>query len=850
LSKPGPHRLSRSVVPSRYDLQVAPDFDQFAFTGSVRIQLEIVEPVDEIVLNAIELDITAVALSTVDGEAHGCFVEYETDLERAVIHLGRTVPVGAAVLNLDFTGILNDQLHGFYRSTFTDVDGQQQVIATTQFEATDARRAFPCWDEPDFKAVFGITLVVPQNLMAVSNSPEISRATACEGKVAISYADTIPMSTYLVAFVIGDFEATAAVDVDGVAVRVVAPRGKLHLTDYALECAVFCLRYFRSYYGIPYPGDKIDHLAIPDFAFGAMENLGCITYRETALLTDPDSATTAELIRILDVIAHELAHMWFGDLVTMRWWNGIWLNEAFASFMEMKAANAMRPEWKRWLQFAGGERPWAYGVDSLVGTRAVEFEVNSPSEANEMFDALTYGKGSAVLRMIEQYLGEETFRKGVGNYLRAHAYGNTDTSDLWTSLDQASGEPVGEIMDTWIFQGGYPLLEVTEDPQGLEICQRRHFKIPTEDHTRWQIPIQLRGSAGSTSFQAKRLLSDVSSTIGLDTPLDWVTANGGGHGFYRVGYSAPIQTKLLKRINQLDDLERFCLIDDAWALVESGDVSTPSYLRLATAYRNETEFVIWSAVMSGLGAMHHHLVGGYEQTAFGALVMELIEPTLDRLGWEPRAEESDLTRQLRALALGSAGRLVRHPSYVTRSQETFETWLFDPSQVDPEVAEACLFTVAALGDDAVYQRLFSLYENAESPQEKVRLLRSLTFVETEGSIDSTLQAVLDQRIRNQDSAWVVGWLFRRKNIGPYAWRKAQEVWDDIVASVPPMTVRFLIDSVLLSHPEVADEVMAFLSSANLPHAGKATIQALERLTAYVQLRERETAILAAHLGQV
>ena len=849
MSQPNPHRLPRSVIPSRYDVRVEPDFEQFTFTGAVRIEVEADQPVNEIVLNAIELDIAAVTLTVEGGTVLEGSVEYQTDLERAVICLNGTAPTGAGVLRLDFTGILNDQLHGFYRSTFTDIDGQPQVIATTQFEATDARRAFPCWDEPDFKAVFGITLVVPDHLMAVSNSPEISRTEAGDGRVAITYADTISMSTYLVAFVIGDFEATAEVDVDGVAVRVVAPRGKLHLTDYALECAVFCLRYFRSYYGIPYPGEKIDHLAIPDFAFGAMENLGCITYRETALLTDPDTATTSEMIRILDVIAHELAHMWFGDLVTMRWWNGIWLNEAFASFMEMKAAEAMRPEWKRWLSFAGGERPWAYGVDSLASTRPVEFEVNSPEEAHEMFDALTYGKGSAVLRMLEQYIGEETFRNGVGNYLRAHAYGNTDTADLWASLDEASGEPVGEIMDTWIFQGGYPLLEVTDTPAGLEISQRRHLKIPAEDSTRWKIPMQLRGSAESGSLQAKTLLRDRRTTVALNSPTEWVTANGGGHGFYRVGYSGPLQDGLLRRIHRLDDLERFCLIDDAWALVESGDVSAISYLRLATAYRKETEFVIWSAVLGGLGAMHHHLVGESEQAGFGRMAMELIEPTLQRLGWEPHPGESDLSRQLRGLVLGSAGRLVRHPEYVTRSRELFEAWISDPAGVDPEVAEACLFTVAALGDDDTYQRLFSMYEDTESPQEKVRLLRSLTFVETEGSIDATLRAVLDQRIRNQDSAWVVGWMFRRKHIGPYAWRKAQEVWDQIVSSVPPMTIRFLIDSVLLSQPEVADEVIAFLSEAKLPHAEKAASQALERMRAYVQLREREKAPLAAYLAQ-
>ena len=850
MSVPDPHRLPRTALPRRYQLVIEPDLEQFTFGGSVEVEMEITQALSEIVLNAVDLEITRATLKVGEKNAGvGGTVSYQTEFQRAVIAFSEAVPSGPAILSMEFTGVLNDQLHGFYRSTFTDVNGQTQVIATTQFEATDARRAFPCWDEPEFKAVFGISLVVPGHLMAISNSQEISRTEHTPDKVAITYADTITMSTYLVAFVIGDFEATRAVDVDGVEVRIVAPRGKLHLADYALECAVFCLRYFRSYYGIPYPGDKIDHLAVPDFAFGAMENLGCIIYRETALLTDPESATTSELTRILDVIAHELAHMWFGDLVTMKWWNGIWLNEAFASFMEMKATDAMRPEWKRWLTFAGLERPWAYGVDSLASTRPVEFEVKSPAEANEMFDALTYGKGSAVLRMIEQYLGEETFREGVGSYLRKHAYGNTNTADLWASLNQASGQPVGEVMNTWIYQGGYPLVEVTEDGESVKIAQRRHLRIPAEDSTRWRIPVQLRGETDEGAFRSNQLLADHRSTARMGFRPGWIVANAGGHGFYRVRYSDRLLRALVANLGSLNDLERFCLIDDAWALVESGDIDAVSYLRLADAYRQETEFVIWTTVLGGLGTMDHHLVSEAQRSPFSDLVMELIEPALERLGWDPRPGESDLTRQLRGLILGSAGRLARNPQVVDRSREVFEEWVIHPGRIDPEVAQACLYTVAATGDHPTYERLFSLYEENDSPQEKLRFLRSITYVETHSSVDATVQAVLDRAIRTQDASWVVGGMFRRKETGAYAWKKAQEVWTDIVAALPPMTVRYLVDTAHnLSNPGIADQVAAFLEDADIPEAEKAKAQALERLRAYVLLRERQAVALGAYLA--
>ena len=321
-----------------------------------------------------------------------------------------------------FTGVLNDKLVGFYRSTSTDPDGIDRTIATTQFEATHARQAFPCWDEPQYKATFGVTLVVDADLLAVSNAAVVSDQPTDDGRRTITFADTMVMSTYLVAFVVGPLEATAPVDVDGVPVRVIHGPGQTHLTHYPADVAAAALRYFTDYYAIPYPGDKLDLVAVPDFAFGAMENLGCITFREALLLVDPESATKAELQNVTDVINHELAHMWFGDLVTMKWWNGIWLNEAFATFMEVSATDAYRPEWERWDSFAR-ERSGAFGVDSLASTRPVEFPVVSPDDAEAMFDVLTYEKGAAVVRMLEQYLGEEPFRDGIRRYLDAYRYG-------------------------------------------------------------------------------------------------------------------------------------------------------------------------------------------------------------------------------------------------------------------------------------------------------------------------------------------------------------------------------------------------------------------------------------------
>jgi puromycin-sensitive aminopeptidase len=441
-----PYRLSKAVVPRRYDVELQPDLAAATFSGAVSIDVEVTEPVSTITLNARELEIASCVVN--DRPATWSL---EPDTQRLVVVPDQPLERGRARVDIAFTGILNDKLRGFYRSKFVDDEGTEHIIATTQMQATDCRRAFPCWDEPEFKAVFAITLVIDPALTAVSNSVEVAREERPDGKVAITFGDTISMSSYLVAFVVGPLEATEPVDVDGIELRVYHVPGRGHLAHFARDIGSFSLRWFQDYYGIPYPGEKVDLVGLPDFAAGAMENLGCITFRESLVLIDPATSTHGEQERVADVVAHELAHMWFGDLVTMRWWNGSWLNEAFATFMEVAACDAFRPDWKRWTSF-GLERSVAFDVDSLATTRPIEFEVRSPADADAMFDVLTYQKGAAVLRMLEQYLGAEEFRRGVSHYLRKHAYANTETSDLWDAIEETSGQPVRRVMDSWIWQ--------------------------------------------------------------------------------------------------------------------------------------------------------------------------------------------------------------------------------------------------------------------------------------------------------------------------------------------------------------------------------------------------------------
>ncbi len=647
MSTEADYRLPRTVIPSRYELTLAPYLEQAEFSGHQVIDVDVLQPVGEIVLNAAEIKIADVEMVRLDGSerAVATSIEYDEERERATFRFKETLAPGKWQLLTSYCGILNDDLRGFYRSTFKDDSGTEHVIATTQFEATDARRAFPCWDEPDLKATFSVALEVDPGLVAVSNAREISADPGDDGTVVHQFAETMKMSTYLVAFVVGDFEVQGPVEVSGVPLRVVHAPGKGHLAEFALEVGAFALDYFADYYEIPYPGDKLDLIAIPDFAAGAMENLGAVTFRETALLVDKERATRGELARVADVIAHELAHMWFGDLVTMKWWNGLWLNEAFASFMELKCVDAFRPEWNRWLTFAH-ERANAMDIDGLGSTRPVEYPVASPEDAEGMFDTLTYGKGSAVLRMLEQFLGEEAFRRGIAAYLDRHAYANTDTADLWEALESASGEPVGEIMDGWIYQGGYPQLSVERAEGGYRVGQRQ-FRFLGKGDSSWKVP-----ALYLTDDDGGRLVVERSSFI--PTTGDSLLLNAGGDGFYRVSYPEPLLRALASGFKTLQAAERYTLIADTWANVLGAETDAEEFLALVGGLGTETEPDVWAIAIGGLLELNR-IISSDDRPGLQKMVRDLVGRRANELGWSAFPDDSYQTRRLRALLLRTAG---------------------------------------------------------------------------------------------------------------------------------------------------------------------------------------------------
>ena len=836
------YRLPRTVVPSRYDLTLEPDLDSGAFRGEMVAAVRVTEPVTEVVLNANELQLERAALESTGRRLVAAGIDLDPETERATVRLPEPAEPGDWALRISFRAELNPRLTGFYRSTYAE-DGRTRIIGTTHFEATDARRAFPCWDEPDLKAVFGITLVVADGLFAVSNGPEVQRDRLDDGRVRIRFADTMPMSTYLAAWVVGPLEATDPVDAGGVPIRVVHVPGKGHLASFALDVSEHSLKWFADYYGIPYPEAKLDNIGIPAFAQGAMENIGCITYREQVLLVDPDRATREERIDIAETIAHEIAHMWFGDLVTMRWWNGIWLNEAFATFMSMLAVDAYRPDWGIWNDFIR-TRTTALEVDALETTRPIEYEVRSPDDASGMFDTLTYVKGGAVLRMLEQWLGPGRFRDGIRRYLRTHAYGNTETHDLWDALEEETGEPVRRIMDAWIFQPGYPAISVTQQGDRIRFTQRRFIPSRDDDDTTWPVPLMVRQVAGGEERLDRILVEGEGAELDLLAPDAVVIANAGSASFVRVWYDDELRRRITGRaLEILSPEERYALVDDAWAAVVAGRAGAGSFLELVQGSAEEDDLRVWQAVLAGLGWLDR-FVDDEPRERLRASVRELIRPAVERLGWEPAADESELTGALRGQLVQSLAILGADPEALAQARE-----LELEGAGDPQLLQAAVEAVAAEGTAQDLDRFWDRYRGASTPQEEERYLFASSRFPGEAEIDRVLRASMSDEVRTQDAPYLLARATTNRRHGPRVWRFIADRWDEMQERFASSNIIGLVSGVrYLTDAQVVGEVDAFFRTHDIPQNHLMLQQTLERMRVAASLRERVTPELLERFG--
>ncbi len=831
------YRLPREVEPSHYDLTLDVDLANASFSGVEDVRIQIHEQVEEIVLSARELTIGDGWMTPAAGDGEPIEIAeftLDTELQRAHLRLAAPADPGEWLVHLSFEGTLNDRLEGFYRSTYEDEQGQSHVVAATQFEADAARLSFPCWDEPDRKAVFAVTLVVDEGLTAIANGAEVSRETV-EGRTSVRFAETMPMSTYLVAFIVGRLECTDPIDVDGVPVRIVHVPGKGDLTGFALEAAAFSLRFFRDYYAIDYPAEKLDMIALPDFAFGAMENTGCITFRESLLLLDPDHATQEELVDIADVVAHELAHQWFGNLVTMRWWNGLWLNEAFATFMALVTVDAWRPDWEVWSTFSRAATA-AKEVDALRSTRPIEYPVATPDDTLQMFDVLTYQKGAGILRMLQRYLGEERFRDGIRDYLRRHAYGNTETHDLWDAIEDATGEPVRRIMDSWIWQGGYPVVNAAADGSGVKLTQQRFLADGSADPARWEVPLRVReiGGDGDRPVLIDAAAAEATVPLGESATL---VANAGASSFVRLAYDDDLRERVVLHAASLEAVERYTLVDDLWAQVTSGGAPVGSFLHLAERLvdAGEADLSVWQVMLAGLGWCDRFLPDEPRER-FQGWVHELVTPTLATLGSQPAEGETDLVRALRGTLFQAAGNLAADPGIVDLLRSVDDSSR-GGERIDASLATAAANVAASWGDGEDYDRFLQAFRSAPTPQIEQRYLMALPRFRPPELVARTLEAALDGTIRSQDAPFVVGAAIAGRDQGPQMWESVTHRWTEIERVLPPTLLVHAVGGVrYLADTKLADEAAEFFAEHPIPQSARNVEQLLERQRVAIGLR--------------
>ena len=650
--------LPKDVRPVLYDLTLTPDLDSFTFAGEETVDIEVLEATSSVTLNSAEIEVASCRVTTAGGvELTPADTSFDEQAETVTFDFGRPLPAGPAKLQIEFSGVLNDLLRGFYRSRYVDEDGAERHLATTQFEATDARRAFPCWDEPALKAKFRLSLVVPSDLAAVSNTLPVSESDLPGGLRRVTFGDTPVMSTYLLAFVVGDLRSIERPAPCGTLVRVWATPGKERQGRFALDLSVKLLDYFNGYFGVPYPLEKLDHIAIPDFAAGAMENWGAITYRENALLVDPEQSSAVTRQNVAGIVAHEMAHMWFGDLVTMAWWNDLWLNEAFASWMGDKSVDFAFPEWDVWTQFVSFDTNAGLGLDGLRSSHPIEQPVDNPSEIGQLFDAISYSKGGAILRMLEQFLGPDVFRQGIAHYIAKHQYDNARTEDLWDALGEASGQPVREMMNSWVLQTGYPVVEIETRRRrdGVEVSasQRRFFYENITgaddggDETRWHVPLSVKTFVTGTTS----VLMDGDSTA-LDVALpsvsprgDWIMVNPDRTGFYRTNYSEDEWARLKRGVERLSlsAADRLGLQDDAYALAKAGYLPAAQFLSLAEAYVGEPDAPVWQDLSANLGGMERLLADEEFLPDYRALCRRIFRRAAAKAGGTPSRAKATST---------------------------------------------------------------------------------------------------------------------------------------------------------------------------------------------------------------
>jgi aminopeptidase N/puromycin-sensitive aminopeptidase len=820
-----------SIIPEHYTLTLAPDLKAATFAGVEFIDVNLAEPADQVTLNAAEITFESVS-ATADGKEQKATVSLDKEKEQATFAFPEKLPAGKVTLAIHYTGILNNELRGFYLSKTA-----KRNYAVSQFESTDARRAFPSFDEPAFKATYDVSLVVDAGDTAISNGEIVSDTPGpATGKHTLKFATTPKMSTYLVAFLVGDFQCTTG-EADGVTIRTCSTPDKVALTPYSVDIAKYVLHYYNNYFGIPYPLKKLDLIGLPDFEAGAMENFGAITFRETALLIDPKTASIDAEKEIALTVAHEMAHQWFGDLVTMQWWNNIWLNEGFATWMENKPVAAMHPEWNIDQYVVSGVDN-ALNLDAQPTTRAIRAKADTPGDISQMFDGISYGKASDVLLTVENYVGEETFRQGVHNYLAAHVYANATAEDFWGAQTATSHKPVDKIMESLVAQPGAPILTFGEPTNGMvAINQKRFYLSPSivlDPAQKWTLPVCFKTANG----QDCQLLTPGDSK--LKAPISGLFfANAAAKGYYRSAYPSREYSALVAQVETgLTPTERISLIGNEWALARANKTPIGAYLDLAAAVKADPGAEVVRAAFRGVNGTYDRVAANAEERdALAAWIRSTFTPQYAKLA-PPAETDSANTREMRAQLFGFLGFYGKDPAVLIQAQEITAKYLADPGSVDATLCQAALAVAARNGDAQLFDRLQQIYETSTNPEYQENSLRLLAEFENPALLQRALDYAVSGKVRNQDAAIQFVIALSIDENREQTWKYIQNNWDKVQAQFTTEMGAYLVGSTgSFCSADAKASVETFFSTHKVAASDKAFKHALESIDGCIELRK-------------
>jgi aminopeptidase N len=777
-------------------------------------------------------------------------VKIDADSQTATLTVAKPIPAGKARLEFAYRAPLNDKLRGLYLSK-----ANNRSYAVTQFESTDARRAFPCFDEPSFKATFAVTVTGDRGDLAISNGRMLSDAPGPgPNQHTMTFSTTKKMSSYLVAIALGDFQCLEG-EAEQVPIRICATPDKKELGHLALESAQQILTFLNTYHTIKYPFGKLDVVAVPDFAAGAMENAAAIFYRETDLLADSKTASLNTRKTIVGVLAHEMAHMWFGDLVTMQWWDDIWLNEGFATWMATRPADAWKPEWHIDLDEAA-ENQTALNLDSLKSTHPLHVNVNTPNEIESVFDPISYEKGASVVRMVEAYVGADAFRKGVNAYLEKHQYANATSEDFMSAITSASGKPVDRIMGTFVLQAGFPQLDVAvscANGRTTATLSQKRFLLDSSaaaSSERWQIPVCLKTPGASAPTCV--VVTEPTQTVGVaDSCAPWVFANAGGRGYYRTAYTPEAIKAIAKDVaGALTGPERYSLVSDEWALVRAGRHTVANYLDLASGFGSESLAPVLSVITARLGFIDDYLTTPSNKAAFRAFVRTLLTPAYAAVGFDRAEGDSEDRRSLRNVIIAALGGIAEDPEVIAKAKGAVSASLKGSAPLDPILAGTLVNIAAVHGDTAMFEALLEAAKKAGDPQEHYRYLFALANFEDPALRDRALEYVRSQELRSQDAALYLSSFLGNPSAAPRAWDFIKQHWTELE---PKVTISLgdvnLVNSMAaFCSAEARDDVKAFFGAKPLPAAGRPLQQTVERINNCIDTRTRQQSSLASWLA--